>query len=379
MTNKPSRVRQRIISSVIALLMIAGAVYYSGILKASKKEPQQKNKSQITNVIYAPVSLKDASVFIQSNGVLVAKNQIDIVSRAQGIFKRSDHAFRAGVYFKKDEVLVEIDSDEYVANLRASKAQLLQSLSAVLADLKFDYGDSFDKWNTYVQNFKVDGILAPLPVMSSDRERAFINTKSIVAEYYNIKAQEVQQSYYQIRAPFSGILKENFVNQGAMITPGQTLGTLIDPSVYELELKISPSELKLIKIGKQVSLSQNDGTGDYKGTIKRINSVIDPQSQSALAVVELRGKGLREGMFLQADISTVQLKDVAEISRSLLVEENHVFVVADSTLKKVNIDVLHIGEKSVFVKGLQEGDWVVQKSVAGAYDGMKVNPLNLSE
>jgi len=379
MSEKPTRLRQRIISSIIAILLVAGALHFFGVLKSSKKEPEKKSKSQITNVVYASVDLKDASVFIESNGVLVAKNQIDIVSRAQGIFKRSDHDFRSGVYFNKDEVLVEIDNDEYLANLRATKAQLLQSLSSVLADLKFDYAASFDKWNNYVKNFKVDGILDPLPEMMDEREKAFINTKNIVTQYYNIKAQEVQKSYYQIRAPFSGILKENRVNKGAMITPGQTLGTLIDPSVYELELKISPEELKLIKVGKEVSLSANDGSGSWKGKIKRINSVIDPQSQSALAIVEVRGKGLREGMFLQAKISTIQLQDVAEISRNLLVDEEYVFTVTDSTLSKVKIDVLHIAEKTVFVSGLPKDTWVIQKAIAGAYDGMKVNPINLSE
>jgi len=379
MSEKPSRLRQRIISSIIALLLVAGAAYYYNVLKTSKKEPERKSKAQITNVIYAPIQLENESVFIQSNGVLVAKNKIDIISRTQGLFKRSDHAFRSGVYFNKDEVLVEIDNAEYLANLRSSKAQLLQSLSAVLADLKFDYAESFEKWNAYVQNFKVDGSLAPLPEMSSEREKAFINTKNIVTQYFNIKAQEVQKSYYQIRAPFSGILKENLANKGAMITPGQQLGTLIDPSVYELELKISPEELKLIKVGKEVRLTQNDGSGNYKGKITRINSIIDMQSQSALAIVEVRGKDLREGMFLQAEISTVQLKNVAEISRSLLVEDQYVFVVKDSTLNKVQVDVLHIGEKAVYVSGLPEGSWVIQKSVAGAYDGMKVNPINLSE
>ncbi len=379
MSEKHPRLRQRIISSIIGILILFGAVKYSGVLKSSKKQPEQKNEVKITNVIYAPVQLKSTAVAIQSNGTLTAKNRIDIVSRTQGVFKDGDRSFRSGVYFKAGEILVSIDNDEYLANLRASRAQLLQTITAILGNLKIDYPNAFDKWNNYVQNFDVNRILKELPTTSTPQEKAFINGRNIIGQYYNIKAQEVQASYYQIRAPYAGILLENLVDKGAMINGGQKLGTFIDPSVYELEVKINPSELKLMSVGKSVSLSNGDKTQTWKGRIARINKIIDPQSQSAIAIVEVSGRDLREGMFLQADISTVNLKDVAEIGRNLLVDEKYVYLVADTELKKQEIDVKHVADKTVFVTGIPAGAWLVQKPVSGAFDGMEVNPINLSE
>ena len=379
MSENHPRLRQRIISSIIGLLLIAGAVYFSGILKGSKKQPKQNNKVKVTNVIYAPVVLKNAPVAIQTNGTLSAKNQIDVVSRTQGVFKGGDKSFRAGIYYKEGEVMVSIDNDEYLANLRASRAQLLQSVTAILADLKFDHVEAFDKWNTYVQAFDVNRALKELPQTSSDREKAFINGKNIVTQYYNIKAQEVQSSYYQIRAPFNGLLRDVAINKGAMVNAGQKLGTFIDPSTYELELKINPAELKLISVGKLVNLTDSEKTRTCKAKITRINKVIDPQSQSAIAIAEVSGRDLREGMFMQAEITTVNLSDVAEVPRNLLIDEKYIYLVKDSMLQKTAVDVLHVADKSVFVSGLTEGTWMIQKAVPGAYDGMKVNPINLSE
>ena len=379
MSENHPRLRQRIISSILGLLIVAGAFYYSGILKGSKKQPEQSNQVKITNVIYAPVELKNSAVVVQSNGTLTAKNKIDIVSRTQGVFEGGDRSFRAGVYFNEGDILVSIDNDEYLANLRASRAQLLQSVTSVLGDLKFDYAEAFDKWNSYVQTFDVNRSLKDLPQTNSDREKAFINGKNIVTQYYNIKAQEVQRSYYQIRAPYGGILRENLVDKGAMINAGQKLGTFIDPSVYELEVKINPSELKLISVGKSVVLTNGEKTQTWKGKIVRINKVIDPQSQSAIAIVEVRGKDLREGLFLQAEISTVDLNDVAEIGRNLLIDEKYIFLVADSILQKQEVNVLHVADKTVFVSGIPAEAWIIQKPVSGAYAGMKVNPINLSE
>ncbi len=379
MSENHPRLRQRIITSVLGVLILIGAYFFSESLKGSKKQPKQTNKVKITNVIYAPVELKNSSVAIQSNGTLSAKNKIDIISRTQGVFEGGDRSFRAGVYFNEGDILVSIDNAEYLANLRASRAELLQSITAILGNLKFDYVESFDKWNTYVQNFDVNHSLKDLPVTNSDRENAFINSKSIITQYYNIKAEEVQASYYDIRAPYGGILRENIVDKGSMISAGQKLGTFIDPSVYELEVKINPSELKLISVGKKVALTNGEKTQSWNGKISRINKVIDPQSQSAIAIVEVRGKDLREGMFLQAEISTVDLKDVAEIGRNLLVDEKYVYLVADSMLQKQEIDVLHVADKTVFISGIPTDAWIVQKPVSGAYAGMKVNPINLSE
>ncbi len=359
--------------------MVVGAFYYSGVLKGSKKKPAQKFQAKITNVIYAPIELKNSSVSVQSNGTLTAKNKIDIVSRTQGVFESGDKSFRGGVYFNEGDILVSIDNAEYLAKLRAARAQLMQSITSILGDLKFDYPDAFDKWNRYVNDFNVNSSLKELPSTSTAREKAFINGKNIVTQFYNIKADEVQGSYYQIRAPFSGILRDNSVDKGAMINAGQKLGTFIDPSVYEIEVKINPSELKLISVGKSVALTNGDKTQTWRGKISRINKVIDPQSQSAIAIVELRGKDLREGMFLQAEISTVDLKDVAEIGRNLLIDEKYVYVIADSVLHKQEVIVKYVADKTVFVTGLSLGDWLIQKPVAGAYEGMKVNPINLSE
>ncbi len=371
--------RQYIISTIIALIIIGLTANYFGVLKSKKKAPKQKIENKLTNVIYETVELENAAVSIESNGVLVAKNKIDIVSRAQGIFEHSDHAFRSGVAFAKGDVLVSIDNNEFKANIKASKAQLLQSLTAILADLKFEYPDSFEQWNQYVNNFDVNRSLSELPIPNSDREKAFINGKNIYTQFYNIKAQEVKNNYYQIRAPFSGILSNSNINKGALVNVGQQLGTFIDPSVYEMEVKINPSELDLISIGKKVSLTNNDKSKNWSGKVVRINKIIDPQSQSALAIVEVRGRDLREGMYLQAGISTIELSEVAKIPRNLLIDEKFVYLISDSLLLKKEIDPVHISDKNVFVKGLTNGDWMIHKSVAGAYDGMKVNPIKLSE
>jgi len=83
MSGNHPRLRQRIITTILGVIILAGAVFYSGILKSSKKEPKKNNRVKTTNVVYASIELKNAAVSIQTNGTLSAKNKIDIVSRTQ--------------------------------------------------------------------------------------------------------------------------------------------------------------------------------------------------------------------------------------------------------------------------------------------------------
>lgn len=379
MSKRKRQTRQHIISTIIALIILFFTANYFGVLKNMKKAPKQKIENNLTNVIYETVELINTAVAIESNGVLEAKNKIDIVSRAQGVFQYSDHPFKSGVAYAEGEILLSIDNSEFKANQKASKAQLLQSLTAILADLKFDYPTSFDQWNQYINTFDVNRSLPELPKPKSDREKAFINGKNIYTQFYTIKAQEVQNNYYQIRAPFSGILSNSNINKGALVNLGQQLGTFIDPSVYEMEVKINPTELDLINVGKKVTLFNNDQSKKWNGKVSRINKIVDPQSQSALAIIEVRGRDLKEGMYLQAQISTVELKEVAKIPRNLLIDERFVYLISDSLLQKREIDPIHISDKNVYVKGIDTGEWMIHKSVAGAYNGMKVNPIKLSK
>jgi hypothetical protein len=88
--------------------------------------------------------------------------------------------------------------------------------------------------------------------------------------------------------------------------------------------------------------------------------------------IELRGKELKEGMYLEALMNGEPIDDSMEIARSLLVDESQVYVVLDSALKLVEVKPVFFNKKTVIVKGLQDGQKIISKAVPGAYSGMEV-------
>lgn len=103
-----------------------------------------------------------------------------------------------------------------------------------------------------------------------------------------------------------------------------------------------------------------------------MNSKVDPQSQTVKVFVSLRGNGIEEGMFLEATLDAQTVANATEISRSLLLNENQVYVVSNNTLQLKTIEAVYFNQGKVMVKGLANGDSLVVKPIPGAFDGMKV-------
>ncbi len=101
-------------------------------------------------------------------------------------------------------------------------------------------------------------------------------------------------------------------------------------------------------------------------------------AQSILAYVSVKNRNLREGMFLEAKMNAGLIKNATEIDRSLLNNDNEVFVLqtSDSTILSQEVEPLYYNEKTAVVKGLKDGTLIISKLPAGAFWGMKVKVLN---
>ncbi|MEM8901372.1 MAG: HlyD family efflux transporter periplasmic adaptor subunit, partial [Bacteroidota bacterium] len=177
---------------------------------------------------------------------------------------------------------------------------------------------------------------------------------------------------YTLKAPFSGVVTESNIFEGTLVRTGQKLGEFINPYVYELEAAVDVNDTEFLRVGDQVTLSSNDLAGEWKGRVSRISDRIDPNTQTLRVFITTSGKQLKEGMYLNASVKGRIVKDALEISRALLVDDTKVYVVMDSVMKLHTIDPVYYSANTAIVKGLPEGTTLVNESVIGAYEGLKV-------
>jgi len=360
---------------ILGLMILGAALFFSKKMVDNRKDPAPKEKKIVTSVFTRTVKNDYIPVTVSTNGLLTARYRFELYSEVQGVFEGSATDFKPGAYYEKGSILLKINSDEHQANLRAQKSNLFNQIVLLLPDLRLDYPEAFPNWEKYVKEFDLEGPIKPLPTPKSEREKLFISGRNIYSPYYMVKNLEERMTKYTLRAPYSGVLTEALVTTGTLIRVGQKLGQFINPNIYELQVPVNTAYSDLVKTGQHVNLHNIEKTKSWEGKIIRINSIVDQATQSIQVFILVRGKDLREGMYLEAELQAREIEDAFEVDRKLLMEGNQLFYVRDTVLELTTIDPVYFKERSVIVQGLEDGMHLLARPVPGASPGMTVQVL----
>jgi len=366
---------RKIILSLLGVLLIVGAYFVSQSIANNEKKKRPTPAKVVKTVFTDTVKNSTVQIVIPANGSLVAQRRVELYAEVQGVFKTSSKLFKPGQEYRRGENLIRIDASEYYASVQSSKSNLYNSIAAIMPDLRLDFPEVFQKWQSYLSGFDLNKTTPKLPEMTSEKENYFIIGRGIVSNYYNVKNLEQRLAKYNIRAPFSGILTEALVTEGSLIRNGQKLGEYIDPSVYEMEVALSKTYASLLKVGKSVVLKNLDNTETYSGKVSRVNGSIDTATQTIAAYIEVKNNALKEGMYLEANLNAKEESDAIEVNRSLVLEGDQIFVVRDSILDLIDVNPVYFSDTKAVIKDVPDGTIMVSKPIPGAYVGMAVKPF----
>ncbi len=363
---------RKIILSVLGVLLIIGGIFVAKMIIDSKTQRKPRVEKVIKTVFAEKAQNGDVAIMVPANGNLRAKRRVELYSEVQGVFNGSSKLFRPGNAYRTGETIIRINASEYAATVQSAKSNLYNELTSIMPDLRLDYPDIFPKWQAYLSGFDMAKSTPDLPEMSTENEKFFISGRGILTSFYNVKNLEQRLSKYRISAPFSGVVTEALVTEGSLVRAGQKLGEFINTDVYELEVAVSKTYSDLLKLGENVALTSLDKTKTYSGKVSRINSSVDQATQTIKAYIEVDDKSLREGMYLEASLDAKQESDAIEIDRTLLLENDQIFIIRDSILDIIDVKPVYFSDKKVVVKEVPEGTTIITKPVVGAYAGMQV-------
>ena len=360
-----------------AFVVLAGAFALANVLSKMKEPPKRKTFQQgLPTAEVLPVQNASLPASLDIQGTLEAFDKVDLFAEVGGTLKATSRPFKVGSYFPKGEVLIAIDDEEARLSILSQKSSLLNAITQLMPDLKIDHPQSFEQWKSYLDGFDLEQPIRPFPQPLSEQEKFFIASRNLYTQYYTIKSAETRLAKYTLSAPFNGVLTEALINPGGLVRTGQKLGVLMNSGVYELVGTVPVAELKYVQPGSRVELVSDDIEGRWNGRVKRISDQIDPGTQTVKVYIGVEGKDLREGMYLRGTVDAGAYKQAFELPRNLLVGQDGVYEVRDSTLALRKVEVLRYSEGSVIVSGLPEGLRLLGKPLSGAFEGMKVQVAN---
>lgn len=363
---------RKALSIIFGIIVLVGAILLAQYLINNKKKPKPKFDKIVKTVFVNEVKNKEIPIVITASGNLTAKSRIELFAEVQGVLKPSSKEFKPGASYTKGEKIININSDEFYANLQSQKSNFYNSVTAIMPDIRLDYPDEFQKWQNYLTSFNINKTISKLPVMDTDKGSYFISGRGINTAYYNVKNLEVKLGKYNLRAPFNGILTEALVTPGSLVRVGQKLGEFIDPSSYEMEVSVNAEFANLLHVGNTVLLNNLEKTNSYTGKVVRINGKVDATSQTIKAFIEVSHKNLKEGTYLEANLTARSEQNAIEISRKLLVNDQQLFVVRDSILDIIDVKPVYFTADKAVITGVENGTLMLAKPTPGAYQGMLV-------
>ena len=299
-----------------------------------------------------PASRRQISQFLESNGVLEAENDVDIVARVAGPIVKLEG--EEGMQVEKDQLLAVIDDREYRNKLDAA------TVTRKEAKLVFDRAET--AWTSNVIS----------------REECDSARLQLEAGDTALKMAEIQLKYTEIRAPFNGLIATRHIKLAQHVSTDLPLFRIADFDPLWCPIHVPEKDLPLLKIGQRAHLGvEAFPDTEFPARVLRISPVVDPATGTLKVTLEVEGQEkLRPGMFASVFLETAVHQNALVIPKAALVLDSigdTVFIEKEGLAARREVKLGFRESDAVEVLGgLQDGDLVIVLGQDGLSDGTPV-------
>ena len=396
--------------TVFVLLLALGlAGYYFGYLPRQKREMVLAAESQntsdslpVVNVTPAVRSPGTSNLVLPGN--IQAVTEAPVLARASGYIKKRNADI--GDRVTAGQVLAEIEAPELEQQILQAKATVEQTEAAVQqAQAALEQGHSnenlarvtkdrfqklgdkgvISKQDNDTYNMQWQAQTANVQALEKAVNAAKSNTAAAEA---NLARLTDLQNYLTVRAPFAGVITLRNIDDGVLVTEGNTLLYRIAQTArLRTYLSLPQVDAASVRVGQKATLTIPDLAGHkFVGTVTRTANSLDSSTRTLLTEVQVSNESnlLMPGMYALVDLA-VPRKDppLAIPGDTLVVRANGpqvAIVTADGTVHYQQVQLgRDFGDKLEVLAGLHEGDQLVVNPSDVIREGAKVKPAAKKE
>ncbi|SLM28895.1 putative membrane-fusion protein [Desulfamplus magnetovallimortis] len=417
----------RLIRILLPLLIVAAGVAAAKHLYDTKPVAmRQKPVPRPPLVETMILEEKSHAVVLTAMGEVVPSRNLSLGSRVSGYIVEMADSFIPGGIFRKGDVMLKLDREDYELTVRQQKA-LLDSAKASLklemgrqevakAEVQLmqrTTGKSIKDSNLALRVPQLEQIKADIAAIETDLERAKLNLSRTV-----------------IHAPFNCMVMEVNIETGSTISSQQALATVTGTDSYRVEAAVPVDHLKWIsipltnanekkgikksiKITEKVSSKEKDTLKEdgsitenntiekgstveittkegvmHKGEVIRLLGDLSDKSRMARVLIRIMDPlGLNEdkksplllGSYVTADIKGKTIEHILPLPRNVARDGDKIWIVKDNRLFIKDIDVIWKNRDYFFIaqgNGIASGDEIVISELSSPVDGMAISKLS---
>ncbi len=371
------------------LFILLGAFAISYLLwLLGQVQPDPVEDAPAPDVIVEILTPKDFQIQISSNGTTTPLTQTVLTAEVGGEVIYRSKKFSEGSSVIEGEILAKIDDTDLQlqyknALLQLANAEVQHSLQLAEAEIAKEAWEKIG-----------DGVASDLTLKKPQLKQAEALLEVAKAQ---VSSAKNKLNKTEILAPYAGRIQSVNIDLGTTIIPGQPVGALYTSSEIEVTLAVKDNDLQFLSIpmdGRKLDPSEQalvEIRSFYKGKnqtwigrLERVDGIIDPVTRmiNLIAVfkndfIETDKPNLPIGLFVEAQIDGIILKDIYSIPVNAISENNEVyFVNNDNELESRQLSILKKYSDFVIVKdGLKAGERIVISKLSNASNGIKVNPV----
>ena len=371
------------------LFILLGAFALSYLLWfLGQVQPDPVEELPPPDVIIEILTPKDFQVQISSNGTTTPLTQTVLTAEVGGEVIYRSKKFAEGASVIEGEILAKIDDTDLQlqyknALLHLANAEVQYSLQLAEAEVAKEAWDKIG-----------DGVASDLTLKKPQLKQAEAFLEVAKAQ---VSSAAKKLNKTEIIAPYAGRIQNVNIDLGTTIIPGQPVGAMYTSSEIEITLAVKDNDLQFLSIpmdGRKLNPSEQASvviesfykgkTQSWKGKLERVDGVIDPVTRmiNLIAVfkndfIESDKPNLPIGLFVEAKIDGITLKNIFEIPINSISEDNEVYIVdKDNQLELRELTILKKYSEFVIIKdGLKAGERIVTSKLSTASNGIKVNPV----
>jgi RND family efflux transporter MFP subunit len=281
---------------------------------------------------------------------------------------------KSGDAVKAGQLLMQVDPLKQVATVEAQQGTELQQKAL------FQYNQS--DMARQEQLYK-DGIISKQAYDQS--VQSFQNAKAALsAASAQTNTQQQELAYYQIRAPFAGIVGDIPVHLGDYVSPTTMLTTVDENKDLEAYIYVPTERAAQVRPGLGVDLLDESGTVLAHTSVDFVSPEVDNDLQGILAKAPIpkSSERLRNGQIVNARItwSTSQIPTVPVLAVTRIGGQTFVYIAAPQgagyVAHLVSVTLGEpIGNLYPVEGGLHTGDRVILSGIQFLQEGVPVMPL----
>jgi len=368
---------------VIPIVVLIAGIAAAVVITSARKAPPRVDRPALGPLVEVlPVEVTDVPVVVSGHGEVVARVSVDIVPQVAGKVVSTHPSLVAGGFFKRGEVLIEIDPRDYelaVERAQAAVARAKVSLEREQAEAEV----AREEWNGLHPDEEPTALVVRDPqIRQAEAEYAAAEADLSIA---NLNLERTRLSL-----PFDGVVVSESVDVGQFVGNGSRLATVYGTDMVEVRVPLDSREMAWFDVptrdgGKgspaEVSVVFGGARSVWKGRVTRMEAEVDQMSRMVHVVIDVPkpydtssgNPALLPGSFVDVSIYGHTLEEVVAVPRYAVREDDRVWVFADGALQIHDVEVLRADRQQTLISsGLEEGDLVIVSSLDAVTEGMKV-------